>query len=32
MLVLAYAGKIETRYVNLEPGNHIYFRTRYWWL
>jgi hypothetical protein len=30
MLILSYAGKIETRYVNMEAGNHIYFMTKYW--
>jgi hypothetical protein len=30
MLILACGGKIETRYVNIEAGNHIYFMTKYW--
>jgi hypothetical protein len=30
MLILACVGNIETRYVNMEAGNHIYFMTKYW--
>jgi hypothetical protein len=30
MLILACAGNIETIYVNMEAGNHIYFMTKYW--
>ena len=28
MLILSYAGKIETRYVNVGVGNQIYFRAK----